>query len=122
MDVLYNYEFVIDKLTGELEECKTSTNEKIKAIAGPVAENLIKFAENKDFGLKIQTSEKTLLDCCTEVVKGVKSHISDIEVYKKAVQFYFPEADIKFSMDIQLTEDADVISNKKISIDLDDLF
>ena len=41
-------------------------------------------------------------DCMTTVAKGVGGHISDLEAYKKAVQFYFPGAEIRMQMTIDL--------------------
>ena len=38
----------------------------------------------------------------TTVAKGVGGHISDLEAYKKAVQFYFPGAEIRMQMTIDL--------------------
>jgi len=120
MGILYNYEFVKEKMNKELKECQKSSNPKIKVICTHVADKLIQFAENKTFGLEIQKSENTLLDCCKAVTKNVEKHISDIEVYKKAVQFYFPSADIEFKMDIII--DNQPSNNNRISISLDDLF
>jgi type II secretory pathway component PulM len=37
---------------------------------------------------------------------GCGSQISDIDVYRGAVQSYFPNADISFKMDIQINGDA----------------
>ena len=45
-------------------------------------------------------------DCMTAVAKGVGGHISDLEAYKKAVQFYFPGAEIRMQMTIDLIGDA----------------
>ena len=36
------------------------------------------------------------------VAKGVGTSISDIEAYKKAVKFYFPGADISFTMTVKV--------------------
>ena len=41
-------------------------------------------------------------DCMKAVAKGVGGHISDLEAYKKAVQFYFPGAEIRMQMTIDL--------------------
>ena len=40
-------------------------------------------------------------DCMTAVAKGVGSAISDVDAYKKAVQFYMPGADIVVQMQIR---------------------
>lgn len=40
--------------------------------------------------------------CMAAVARGVGSSISDMEAYKKAVQFYFPGAEIRMQMTIDL--------------------
>ena len=41
-------------------------------------------------------------DCMEAVSKGVGQSISDLDAYKRAVEFYFPGAGISFSMTIDL--------------------
>lgn len=41
-------------------------------------------------------------ECMAAVAKGVGNSISDLEAYRKAVQFYFKGADIRFHMVIDL--------------------
>ena len=45
-------------------------------------------------------------DCMKAVAKGCGSSISDLEAYRRAVQFYFPGADIRWSMTIDLIGNA----------------
>ena len=40
---------------------------------------------------------------CAAVVHNAGEVLSDLEAYRKAVQFYFPNAEISFSMNINLT-------------------
>ena len=40
-------------------------------------------------------------DCMKAVVKGVGSSISDLEAYRKAVRFYFPQAEVRFVMTLE---------------------
>lgn len=44
----------------------------------------------------------TFEDCMKAVAKDCGSSISDLEAYRKAVQFYFPGADVRFNMSIDL--------------------
>ena len=44
----------------------------------------------------------TFEDCMKAVAKGCGSSISDLDAYKKAVQFYFPGAQIRMTMTIDL--------------------
>lgn len=41
-------------------------------------------------------------DCMKAVAKGCGSSISDLDAYKRAVQFYFPGATIRMTMTIDL--------------------
>lgn len=43
-----------------------------------------------------------LSDCCAEVVKDAKDYISDIDVYRGIVRAYFPNAGVKFLMNIEI--------------------
>lgn len=53
----------------------------------------------------------TFTDCMKAVAKNCGSGISDLEAYRRAAQFYFPGAGIKFKMEIYLCE-ADKLGKK----------
>ena len=44
----------------------------------------------------------TFEDCMKAVAKSCGQHIPDIEAYRRAVRFYFPGADVKFHMTVNL--------------------
>lgn len=44
----------------------------------------------------------TFENCMKAVAQNCGSGISDLEAYRRAVQFYFPGADIRFRMEIDL--------------------
>ncbi len=91
----------IKKIDKELKEFKG--DQKAKAVSAYVAKILKKFSEQEEeFAQAIAQTDKTLSDCCKEIMKSVGNSISDIEVYKKAVSFYFPGAGINFTMTIDL--------------------
>ena len=46
-------------------------------------------------------------DCIKSVLSGIGSACSDLEVFKKAVRFYFPGADIRMSMTINMSGDVE---------------
>ena len=48
----------------------------------------------------------TFADCMKAVSKGVGSSISDLEASRRAVRFYFPGAEIRMSMTVDLIGDA----------------
>lgn len=45
-------------------------------------------------------------DCMKKVANGVGNSISDLDAYKKAVQFYFPGAKVQMALTIDLIGDA----------------
>lgn len=49
----------------------------------------------------------TFTDCMKEVAKGCGSSISDEEAIRRAVRFYFPGADVKFHMELNLCGDVE---------------
>ncbi|MEG1497616.1 MAG: hypothetical protein RR385_09625 [Clostridiales bacterium] len=102
------------------------TGNKAAAVMDAVAEALLSFAkQDKEFAQAIVQTDKTIGDCCEEIMNGVGSSISDLEVYRKAVQFYFPGADIQMKMTIDLCASVNTPSDKNkhssaISLDLSD--
>ena len=49
----------------------------------------------------------TFEDCMKAVAKGCGSSISDLEAFRRAVRFYFPGADVKFHMTVNLCADVE---------------
>lgn len=94
----------IDKLNKEYNECK-GLPRKGEAVGAAVLAALIDFCgQNSEFAQAVvqMSIDKSIKDCIESTVKNAGNSISDIEVYKKAVQFYFPGADIHFDMQIDL--------------------
>lgn len=54
--------------------------------------------QNAEFAQAICQTDKTLEGCMKAVAKGVSTGISDLEAYKRAVQFYFAGATVSFKM------------------------
>ena len=94
-----------------------------------VLEALTSFCQNSDFANAVLLKEKTITDCLIEVMKGVGSAISDLEVYQRAANFYFPGSKISFAMIINTdgrtvsvpSKESKPVEVKKISINLDEL-
>ena len=75
-----------------------------QAIAPETAKILKEFCgQEKEFEKAIEQSGKTFQECLDTVVKGIGRSISDIDVYRKAVQFYFEGAEVQFIMKINLS-------------------
>lgn len=111
----------LNKLQHELTELKGGQKEK--AVSKAVCDTLSSFCRQEpEFAEAVVQNDKTLSDCCKEIMKGVGSSISDIEVYIRAVKFYFPTASIDFEMRIDTCADVGgSTSNKIMHMNLDDL-
>ena len=58
--------------------------------------------QDGEFAQAVVQSKGTFCDCMEAVAHGVGSSISDLEAYRRAVQFYFPGAEIRMTMTIDL--------------------
>ncbi|QNK41585.1 hypothetical protein [Caproicibacter fermentans] len=85
------------------EEKDFSGGQKEKVIYKEVSQALQSFCENERFARAVIENPKTLSDCCKSVFSGWSgTGISDLEVYKRAAGFYFPQATVRFHMEICL--------------------
>ena len=77
--------------------------QKEKAISQFAASQLCHFCEESPlFAEVVYKTRRTLSDCCAEVMKGTGNCVSDIDVYRGIVRAYFPNADVRFLMDIEI--------------------
>lgn len=77
-----------------------------QVIAKPTADALIEFCRQEpEFEQAIEQSGKSFADCLNTITKGIGQAISDLEVYSRAVKFYFPVAKVRFRMEIDLCGD-----------------
>lgn len=113
------YKTAAEKLDAELEAAKKLSTHG-KAVSTYVVDVLKDFcAQNSEFERAVL--DGTSVDKCIEsTVKGAGSSISDLEVYKKAVAFYFPGATVEMKLTIDLGDEG-FSNNKKIELGLDDL-
>lgn len=58
-----------------------------------------------EFAQAVGQSSRTAAECVESAVRGCGTSISDIEVYRKAVQFYFEGATVHFNMTIDLGDE-----------------
>ena len=78
-----------------------------QAVKDFVASTLTNFCQqNARFAEVVYKTKRSLSDCCAAVMKGCGSHISDIDVYRGAVRYYFPNSEIEFQMNIKFTGEA----------------
>lgn len=115
-----------EKLTAELKGAKLSRYET--GVKSAVLKTLCKFCEqNAEFKQAIEQSGKSFADCLKATVKGAGASLEDLEVYKRAVAFYFPGADIKCTMTLDLgdngfsNETSTEADSGKLQLDLDSL-
>ena len=107
-----------DKLKNELKNAKLS--QKGGAVKNAVVSALIDFCkQNSEFAQAVEQSGKSVADCIEFTVEKAGNSISDLDVYKKAVEFYFPGATVKCQLTIDLGDGG--FSNEKSVLSLDDL-
>ena len=107
--MVHNSELVIKAALDKLDDPKQQqgkSDRKANAVFPSVLKVLKDFCkQDAAFADAVVKQSKTVGTCCEEVCKNVGNHISDIDLYKKVVAFYFPKATIKFQMKI-VTEQA----------------
>lgn len=105
-----------EKLTAELKNVKLGKYET--EVKNAVLRTICKFCEqNAEFKQAIEQSDKSFADCLKATVKDAGKSLEDLDVYKRAVAFYFPGADIKCTMTLDLGDGG--FSNSETSTDKD---
>ena len=85
-----------------------------QAVAEAVARTLKDFCNQEpEFLQAIEQSGKNFQDCLDSIVKGVSKSISDFDVYTRAVKFYFPCAEIRCRMELDLVGNAGTAPEEK---------
>lgn len=92
----------VKKLEDGVKEQKTRMGGKEYVMAKPVMNALKDFClQNEEFAQAV-VQGGSFVDCMKKVAAGVGNSISDLDAYKKAVQFYFPGAEVKMQLTIDL--------------------
>lgn len=98
------YEQAKSKL--EAEKKAGSYDRYANAMKDAVCEALDDFCrQDREFAQAV-VQGGTFADCMKAVAKNCGSSISDLEAFRRAVRFYFPGADVKFHMTVNLCADA----------------
>lgn len=84
------------------EEKKAVKGSKEQAMAGAVLAAIKDFCKQEQEFAQAVVQGGSFADCMKKVAAGVGNSISDLEAYKKAVQFYFPGAEVKMQLTIDL--------------------
>lgn len=91
-----------EKLEKEDKDFKGSW--EAKAVREYILKTLIRFADQEPrFAEVICNTTRTLSECCAAVVHNAGRALSDLDAYRRAVQFYFPNAEVEFVMNVKLT-------------------
>lgn len=94
----------VEKLESERKAMSCVTDRAIKIMYNEVANVLRNFcSQNEKFAEIVYKTKRTFNDCMNEVAKNHGDGISDIDAYRRAVQFYFPNSQIEFLMKMTLT-------------------
>ena len=84
------------------KEKKAVSGQKERAMAAAVLDVLNEFCRQEPEFAQAVVQGGTFSECMVKVAAGVGNAISDLEAYKKAVQFYFPGAVVNMQMTIDL--------------------
>lgn len=90
----------LKKLDQESKDAKLTG--KAQVMAGAVRTALEVFCRQDEEFAQAVVQGGSYADCMKAVAKGVGNAISDLDAYKRAVQFYFKGADVRFVMEIDL--------------------
>lgn len=116
-----NYAFqALDKLN---KEQKSVSGSKETVMAPAVKNALLEFCNQDEEFARAIVEGGSFAECMKKVANGVGGSISDLEAYRKAVQFYFPGAGIQMKMTIDLCDsvkDAKHIDGPGIVLNLSD--
>lgn len=86
----------------KLEKLPDKLSRKGQVVGEAVRAALLNFCgQNAEFAQAVEQGG-SLADCIESTVKSSGTAISDIEVYKKAVQFYFAGAEIHMKLTLDL--------------------
>ena len=116
------------------KEKKAVSGSKERAMAADVLSAIKEFCKQEPEFAQAVVQSGTFADCMKKVAAGVRDSISDLEAYKKAVQFYFPGAEVHMALTINLigTEEPEQLipadlepaeeQNKILTLDLSSFF
>lgn len=94
-------DFALKKLEKESAELNSKSG-PIQAMKAAVYDALVMFCVQDEEFAQAVLQGGSFADCMAAVAKDVGSAISDLDAYRRAVRFYFPGADIRFQMTLNL--------------------
>lgn len=84
------------------KERSAVSGSKERAMADAVLDAIKEFCRQEPEFAQAVVQSGPFADCMKKVAAGVSDSISDLEAYKKAVQFYFPGAVVNMQLTIDL--------------------
>lgn len=84
------------------KERSAVSGDKERAMADAVLDAIQEFCKQEPEFAQAVVQSGTFADCMKKVAAGTGNSISDLEAYKKAVQFYFPGAVVNMQLTIDL--------------------
>lgn len=103
------------------KEFQTVSGQKETAMKKAVRETLESFIRQDGEFAQAVAQGGTFSECMKAVANGVGNSISDLDAYKKAVEFYFKGADVEMTLRIRLAGDPEKPAERKtIVLDLED--
>ena len=93
---------------------------KESAMKKAVRDTLAEFCRQDEEFAQAVVQGGSFAQCMKAVASGVGGSISDLEAYRKAVQFYFPGAEIETTMHVRLC--GDDAKTEGLLLKLDDFF
>ena len=99
-------EAAMKKLAGE---CKGAIGKKEDVMKGAVKAQLEEFCRQDGEFAQAVAQGGSFQDCMKAVAQGVGNCISDLEAYSRAVKFYFPGAEVKMQLRVDLIGQPDNI-------------
>lgn len=99
-------DLAIKKLDQELKDLKKGSIH-VMAVKQAVHDALTEFCRQDGEFAQAVYQGGSFEDCLKAVVRGVGSSLSDLEAYRRAVRFFFPGADVRFHMSVNLCADVE---------------
>lgn len=96
-------ELAVERINKEQKEFKG--DKYGNAVHTYVANSLRDFCnQDERFAEAVVKSNRGFAECIKSIMKGCGNAISDIEVYRRAAKFFFPDSEVSFVMTIKLGE------------------
>lgn len=116
-------------MSGAVERLKKEEKEGAKvnryagAIASEVKRQLEDFCRQDEEFAQAVVQGESFAECMRAVTKNVGTSLSDVEAYKRAVQFYFPGAEVRVKIWVDLVGKAgeETLEEKKTTAKVLDL-